>query len=96
MTADDLRRTCSAATRAKMSESQKRTWADPETRKRRSEAMRRALADPEVRARISAKRNPHIAALTPAERADYDALRKKTKCSASEALVLIGRKDLEL
>jgi group I intron endonuclease len=46
----------SLETKAKMSESARTSWANPETRERQTAAIRAALADPAVRAKISAHR----------------------------------------
>ena len=70
-------------------ERMRRLNADPEFVKARDERaaehMRRLNADP--------ARNP-LAALTPAERADYDTLRRKGGYTRSDALRAIGRSDL--
>lgn len=70
---------------ADRSEARKKAWADPEVRARMSEAAKKALADP--------THNP-LAALTPSERQDYDALRYKGGLSRNEALRAIHRTDL--
>lgn len=77
---------CTADTRAKMSAARKAAWADPEVRAKMSAASKAALADPEVRAKM----HPHLAALTPQERADYDTL-KKAGYRKAEALALVTR-----
>lgn len=48
--------THSEETKAKMSESMKKSWADPETRERQTAAILSALSSPEVRAKMSAHR----------------------------------------
>jgi len=69
---------------ARSAEQMRRLHADPEFAKAHAERMRRRQADP--------KFNP-LAALSEAERADYDAL-KKAGYTRAEALDAIGRGDL--
>lgn len=81
----------SPETRAKMSESTKKSWANPETRERQTVAIRAALADPAVRAKISAWRKTLFSDPERARQALAPALAAK-KTSESRARASAARK----
>jgi hypothetical protein len=91
-----------AANRERNRERLKALNADPEFAAANRERMKALHADPEFaaanRERLKAlnadpRHNP-LAALSPADRADYDVLRTKGGYGREEALAMIGRHDL--